>query len=46
MPVPAAPSADWLWANEPCRAACPVHTDAGAYVTVQAQLALTRLAGR
>jgi formate dehydrogenase (NADP+) beta subunit len=33
MPTPAAPSADWLWANEPCRAACPVHTDAGAYVT-------------
>jgi NADPH-dependent glutamate synthase beta subunit-like oxidoreductase/ferredoxin len=22
-----------LWENEPCRAACPVHTDAGAYVT-------------
>jgi NADPH-dependent glutamate synthase beta subunit-like oxidoreductase/ferredoxin len=27
------PDADWLWQNEPCRAACPVHTDAGAYVT-------------
>jgi formate dehydrogenase (NADP+) beta subunit len=33
MPVPDAPDADWLWANEPCRAACPVNTDAGAYVT-------------
>jgi len=22
-----------MWENEPCRAACPVHTDAGAYVT-------------
>lgn len=33
MPIPAPPGADWLWANEPCRAACPVHTDAGAYVT-------------
>lgn len=36
-PAPAAvpPLADdaWLWANEPCRAACPVKTDAGAYVT-------------
>ena len=32
---PAPPPADdaWLWANEPCRAACPVKTDAGAYVT-------------
>jgi formate dehydrogenase beta subunit len=30
---PAVPDANWLWANEPCRAACPVHTDAGAYVT-------------
>ncbi len=27
------PDARWLWENEPCRAACPVHTDAGAYVT-------------
>ncbi len=33
MSVPAVPDAEWLWANEPCRAACPVHTDAGAYVT-------------
>ncbi len=33
MPTPAVPGSDWLWANEPCRAACPVHTDAGAYVT-------------
>jgi formate dehydrogenase (NADP+) beta subunit len=33
MPIPAAPDANWLWANEPCRAACPVNTDAGAYVT-------------
>jgi NADPH-dependent glutamate synthase beta subunit-like oxidoreductase len=37
MPFPAAPGADWLWANEPCRAACPVHTDAGAYVTAIAE---------
>ncbi|MGZ4120383.1 MAG: FAD-dependent oxidoreductase [Actinomycetota bacterium] len=29
----AVPDAQWLWENEPCRAACPVHTDAGAYVT-------------
>jgi NADPH-dependent glutamate synthase beta subunit-like oxidoreductase/ferredoxin len=33
MTTPAPPDSDWLWANEPCRAACPVHTDAGAYVT-------------
>ena len=33
MPIPVEPDADWLWANEPCRAACPVNTDAGAYVT-------------
>ena len=33
MPAPSVPDAAWLWANEPCRAACPVHTDAGAYVT-------------
>ncbi len=33
MPIPAEPDADWLWANEPCRAACPVNTDAGGYVT-------------
>ena len=33
MPIPDVPDANWLWANEPCRAACPVKTDAGAYVT-------------
>jgi formate dehydrogenase beta subunit len=33
MTIPVTPDADWLWANEPCRAACPVNTDAGAYVT-------------
>ncbi len=33
MEPPGTPDANWLWANEPCRAACPVHTDAGAYVT-------------
>lgn len=34
-PAAVPPPADdaWLWANEPCRAACPVRTDAGAYVT-------------
>ncbi len=37
VPVPAAPDAQWLWENEPCRAACPVHTDAGAYVTAIAE---------
>ena len=37
MPRPAVPDAAWLWANEPCRAACPVHTDAGAYVTAIAE---------
>ncbi|HYL52756.1 MAG TPA: FAD-dependent oxidoreductase [Acidimicrobiia bacterium] len=37
MAGPATPGADWLWANEPCRAACPVHTDAGAYVTAIAE---------
>ncbi len=26
-----------MWDNEPCRAACPVHTDAGAYVTAVAE---------
>jgi NADPH-dependent glutamate synthase beta subunit-like oxidoreductase/ferredoxin len=36
MPPPI-PDAAWLWANEPCRAACPVHTDAGAYVTAIAE---------
>ncbi len=34
LPVP---DAQWLWENEPCRAACPVHTDAGAYVTAIAE---------
>ncbi len=37
MAVPAVPDARWLWDNEPCRAACPVHTDAGAYVTAIAE---------
>lgn len=37
MPRPVVPDAEWLWANEPCRAACPVHTDAGAYVTAIAE---------
>ena len=37
MPRPVVPDAAWLWANEPCRAACPVHTDAGAYVTAIAE---------
>ena len=32
-PPPTLPDARWLWENEPCRAACPVHTDAGGYVT-------------
>ena len=31
------PDARWLSDNEPCRAACPVHTDAGAYVTAIAE---------
>jgi len=35
--APAIPDARWLWDNEPCRAACPVHTDAGAYVTAIAE---------
>ena len=36
--MPAAiPDSRWLWDNEPCRAACPVHTDAGAYVTAIAE---------
>ena len=34
---PREPDAQWLWANEPCRAACPVHTDAGGYVTAIAE---------
>jgi NADPH-dependent glutamate synthase beta subunit-like oxidoreductase len=37
MGRPSIPDAEWLWANEPCRAACPVHTDAGAYVTAIAE---------
>ncbi len=37
VPIPAVPDAQWLWENEPCRAACPVHTDAGAYVTAIAE---------
>ena len=37
MSIPVVPDADWLWANEPCRAACPVNTDAGAYVTAIAE---------
>ena len=37
MPELQAPDSHWLWANEPCRAACPVHTDAGAYVTAIAE---------
>jgi formate dehydrogenase beta subunit len=37
VPPPAVPDAQWLWENEPCRAACPVHTDAGAYVTAIAE---------
>ena len=31
------PDGRWLWENEPCRAACPVHTDAGAYVAAIAE---------
>ena len=34
---PRVPDAQWLWENEPCRAACPVHTDAGGYVTAIAE---------
>lgn len=37
MARPSVPDAQWLWDNEPCRAACPVHTDAGAYVTAIAE---------
>jgi NADPH-dependent glutamate synthase beta chain and related oxidoreductases len=36
MPI-SEPDARWLWENEPCRAACPVHTDAGGYVTAIAE---------
>ena len=37
MTAPPVPDARWLWDNEPCRAACPVHTDAGAYVVAIAE---------
>jgi formate dehydrogenase (NADP+) beta subunit len=37
MEAPPVPDASWLWDNEPCRAACPVHTDAGGYVTAIAE---------
>jgi formate dehydrogenase (NADP+) beta subunit len=37
VPRPVVPDSKWLWENEPCRAACPVHTDAGAYVTAIAE---------
>jgi formate dehydrogenase beta subunit len=37
VPSPTVPDAKWMWDNEPCRAACPVHTDAGAYVTAIAE---------
>ncbi len=37
MARPRVPNSQWLWDNEPCRAACPVHTDAGAYVTAIAE---------
>src|SRR5512146_389921 len=37
MAYPTVPDDRWLWDNEPCRAACPVHTDAGAYVTAIAE---------
>jgi len=37
VPIPVVPDSQWLWDNEPCRAACPVHTDAGAYVTAIAE---------
>lgn len=37
MVRPSVPDAAWLWDNEPCRAACPVHTDAGAYVSAIAE---------
>ncbi len=36
-PLPRVPDARWLWESEPCRAACPVHTDAGGYVTAIAE---------
>ncbi len=37
MTAPTVPDAQWLWDNEPCRAACPVKTDAGAYVVAIAE---------
>src|SRR6202158_6588613 len=37
LPLPVVPDSQWLWDNEPCRAACPVHTDAGAYVVAIAE---------
>ncbi len=37
MNEPEVPDSQWLWDNEPCRAACPVHTDAGAYVVAIAE---------
>ncbi len=37
MTLSTVPDERWLWDNEPCRAACPVHTDAGAYVTAIAE---------
>lgn len=36
-PLPVAPDASWWLENVPCRSACPVHTDAGGYVTAIAQ---------
>jgi len=35
--APAEPDARWWLENVPCRTACPVHTDAGGYVTAIAQ---------
>src|SRR5512144_1667061 len=32
-----APDGEWFWVNEPCRAACPVRTDAGGYVVAIAE---------
>ena len=37
MSAPTVPDGRWLWENEPCRAACPVHTDAGGYVSAIAE---------
>lgn len=36
-PLPVEPDARWWLENVPCRTACPVHTDAGGYVTAIAQ---------